>query len=560
MRSAALLLAAAAVLVYGADRVYDEVRNLPGLTFEAKFKHYAGYLDASLGNHLHYWFFEAQSNSASAPLILWLNGGPGCSSLGGSLMENGPFRPTQDGEHLQENPFSWNKIANVLYIDSPQGVGYSYRDNTQDPDGPGNNTKTTSDLVLALQDFTIAHPQMKFKDFYIAGESYAGVYVPQLANALLKTDDVNLNLKGFAVGNGLMNLWDTINSGVGLLYYRGMISKHEFDSLDYCVTAANLTANELIYADFSYFIDVHDSGLVVPKQFNDDTLDTCAQHIYDKYFYKVWQSTNHVYNTYQDCYVDETGKKSMSAQAYENYEGPFVDQGANQYPGWTDPFGGYPCFAESATETYMNRPEVRQALHAFDTGKKWINCRDTLPYIQNEHDMAEVFGQIIASGKKLRVLIFSGDVDMADSFMANQWFAERLAEQNNISVTAERGQWLYARQASNAPGGSGMIKRFATKTFSMDLLTVKGAGHQVPLDRPGPALQMISNFIFNTQNYSNIASISPELTPLLPEFQPEPAAPLSRKEADRIFDLPGVTFDVNFNQYAGYLNGIKGNY
>ncbi|GMT02877.1 hypothetical protein PENTCL1PPCAC_25051, partial [Pristionchus entomophagus] len=76
---AALLLPLLAVLGHCADRVYDEVMNLPGVTFEVKFKHYSGYLDATPGNHLHYWFFESQSNPANSPLVLWLNGGPGCS-------------------------------------------------------------------------------------------------------------------------------------------------------------------------------------------------------------------------------------------------------------------------------------------------------------------------------------------------------------------------------------------------------------------------------------------------------------------------------------------------
>ncbi|GMR33821.1 hypothetical protein PMAYCL1PPCAC_04016, partial [Pristionchus mayeri] len=563
MRTAVLLLAAAAVLVHGANPADDEVKNLPGVTFELKFKHYAGYLDASLGNHLHYWFFESQSNAGQSPLVLWLNGGPGCSSIGGSLMENGPFRPTQDGQHLQENPFSWNKIANVIYIDSPRGVGYSYRDNTQPSDGTANDTKTTEDLVLALQDFVRAYPQLKFRDFYITGESYAGVYVPQLANALLKTDDVNLSLKGFAVGNGLMNLWDTINSAVGLTYYRGMIGKPRFDALNWCVTYGNVTDGELLYADFSSFIDVHDDGKVEPKKFDDEAMNQCAQAIYNGYFNTVWTSDNRVYNTYTDCYVDDGGNKeskiSKSAKSFNNYEGPFVDQGVNQFPGWTDPFGGFPCFAEQAAEFYMNLPEVRDALHAVVGKTQWVNCGD-IPYIQNEHDMSDVFEEIINSGKNIRVLVYSGDLDMADSFMANQWFVERLAETNNIPVVAERNQWVFARSASDEPGGSGMIKQFAKDKFTMDLLTVKGAGHQVPMDRPGPALQMISNFIFNTQNYSNIAGISADLAPLLPEFQPTPEAPLSRKEADRIFDLPGLTFEINFNQYAGYLNGVKGNY
>ncbi|GMT33529.1 hypothetical protein PFISCL1PPCAC_28609, partial [Pristionchus fissidentatus] len=129
------------------------------------------------------------------------------------------------GEHLQENVFAWNKIANVLYIDSPRDVGYSYRDSIHGPDYVYNNSKTTDDLVLALQSFVSAYPEFRFRDFFVTGESYGGIYVPQLVDALIKRNSVQLNLKGFAIGNGLMRLWDSFNSDIDLMFYRGIISK-----------------------------------------------------------------------------------------------------------------------------------------------------------------------------------------------------------------------------------------------------------------------------------------------------------------------------------------------
>ena len=65
------------------------------------------------------------------PVIVWMNGGPGCSSLGGFFTENGPFRAHKDGRTLFENEFAWNKIGHVLYIESPPGVGFSYSDNLE---------------------------------------------------------------------------------------------------------------------------------------------------------------------------------------------------------------------------------------------------------------------------------------------------------------------------------------------------------------------------------------------------------------------------------------------
>ncbi|GMT33530.1 hypothetical protein PFISCL1PPCAC_28608, partial [Pristionchus fissidentatus] len=534
---AAWLLPLLAVLVESADRIYDEIDSLPGVTFKVNFKHYSGYLDASQGNHLHYWLHESQSNPARDPLILWLNGGPGCSSMSGALTENGPFHPTKDGEHLQENVFAWNKIANVLYIDSPRDVGYSYRDDKNTPDNVYNNSKTTDDLVLALQSFVAAYPQFKFRDFFVTGESYGGIYVPQLVDALIKTNSVQLTLKGFAIGNGLMRLWDSFNSDIDLMFYRGIISKTEFDSLYDCCLASNQTA-DLLYCDFSYFLDVPDNGDLNPKKFDDPTLQECANHI-SKLGNYVWTSRNDPYNTYQDCYGDKetpTAKmRSNSAKSYNNFENDFNDQGANQFADSTDSMGGFQCFASAATEKYLNLPEVRKALHIKSDAKKWVGCSD-LPYVQNEWDMSEVFYSVIDSGAPIRGLIYNGDLDLADSFMADQWFVERIATEKNLNVVQRREEWIYQRSAKSTPRGGGYAKKFGLNKFTIDLVQVKGAGHLVPMDRPGPALQMISNFIFGLKDYSNIPAISTDPAPLLNEFQSAPQPEISRKEADKIYD------------------------
>ncbi|XP_070182957.1 lysosomal protective protein-like, partial [Littorina saxatilis] len=106
----------------------DEVKSVPGLKKQPNFKHYSGYLQASGSKKLHYWFLESQNNPASDPMVLWMNGGPGCSSDLGLLSEHGPFRVQDDGVTVLINPFSWNTVANMLYLEAPAGVGYSYSD------------------------------------------------------------------------------------------------------------------------------------------------------------------------------------------------------------------------------------------------------------------------------------------------------------------------------------------------------------------------------------------------------------------------------------------------
>ena len=124
------------------DREHDMILKLPGLTFELNSNQmqFSGYLSATDGVYLHYWLIESSFNKNDAPLILWLNGGPGCSSLGGLLNELGPFRPSPDGKKLYENVFAWTKAGNVLFLESPRGVGFSYSSGSDYPsDAPYND-------------------------------------------------------------------------------------------------------------------------------------------------------------------------------------------------------------------------------------------------------------------------------------------------------------------------------------------------------------------------------------------------------------------------------------
>ena len=111
-----------------------KVTNLPGLDPTIKLTHYAGHLpiDNTGESYLFYWLFEASDvvDASKAPLIVWLNGGPGCSSMDGLFLELGPLRLY--GEHrdkIKLNPDSWHNAANMLFIDQPVGTGLAYTTN-----------------------------------------------------------------------------------------------------------------------------------------------------------------------------------------------------------------------------------------------------------------------------------------------------------------------------------------------------------------------------------------------------------------------------------------------
>ena len=174
---------------------------------------FSGYLDATDGCdteangdycRLHYWFAMAETEDPMTdPVVLWLNGGPGSSSLLGYLQENGPLLINATGG-LMKNPWSWTKVVNLLALEAPVGVGYSYCANQKDSGQVCQNTDkyTASASRAGLVDFfTNKFPELATNDFFITGESYAGVYVPTLAKELLDHAADIVNLVGVAVGD-----------------------------------------------------------------------------------------------------------------------------------------------------------------------------------------------------------------------------------------------------------------------------------------------------------------------------------------------------------------------
>ena len=184
----------------------DEIKSLPGLKEKPNFRQYSGYLNGGKDIHQHYWFVESQSNPTKDPVILWLQGGPGGSSLLALFTENGPFRVAPDNRTVTIDRHSWNTLANVLYLESPVGVGYSW---AKDESYCGTDDSSAQVNYLALEDFFTKFPQFCKNAFYITGESYAGIFIPLLAIEILKnkkTAKVPINLKGVAIGNGYLDV------------------------------------------------------------------------------------------------------------------------------------------------------------------------------------------------------------------------------------------------------------------------------------------------------------------------------------------------------------------
>ena len=196
-------------------RVVDPLDGIePGQQPES----YSGFItvNETTGSHMFFWFFPCNESAISrdaAPVSIWLNGGPGASSLFGLLELHGPLRAVFNGtgnDTIAElNPWSWYNRASIIYIDNPVGTGYSHTL----PEGFVTTQEEVGvDLYEFLTQFFTLFPEYADNDFYAFGESYAGKYIPVISKKIhdenQNNPDVRIQLKGIGIGNGFISPYD----------------------------------------------------------------------------------------------------------------------------------------------------------------------------------------------------------------------------------------------------------------------------------------------------------------------------------------------------------------
>ena len=206
MHALQLCLQALALLPVVAGAAH-RVHHIPGYGAPPT-GHYSGFVtvDADTDTNLFYYLVESQSaDPSNDPLLWWMNGGPGASSMVGLFAENGPLLMASGGgpagpPRFVNNPYAWNRKANVLYVEFAPGIGYSYCANSSKPTGADGCAQASGDCSpcyasdasvasnnVALLEALLTRdlPEYAGRPLYLAGESYAGVYIPTLANAIV---------------------------------------------------------------------------------------------------------------------------------------------------------------------------------------------------------------------------------------------------------------------------------------------------------------------------------------------------------------------------------------
>lgn len=435
-----------------AQQEADRIIELPGQP-QVSFKQYSGYVtvNESHGRALFYWFFEATHSPEKKPLLLWLNGGPGCSSIGfGEAEELGPFLSQKGKPELKFNKHAWNKEANLLFLEAPVGVGFSYTNTSSDIKELG-DTITAKDSYTFLVNWFKRFPQYKSHEFYISGESYAGHYVPQLSEVIFDknmyvTKKEYINFKGFMIGNALMDDETDQKGMIDYAWDHAVISDHLYDEIK-------------LECNFS----------------NDNSTAACDTAL-GKYFdvYKIID----MYSLYAPTCFDNA---TRSTKQFSMIRG-IAPRLFSKQKGWHQKPAGYDPCSSQYTEVYLNRPDVQKALHANVTKMSypWTHCSDTITFWKDAPDsMLPVIRKLVKGG--LRVWVFSGDTDGRIPVTSTRLTLKKLG----LKTVEDWTPWY----SSYEVGG------WTVEYEGLMFVTIRGAGHQVPTFKPKQALQLVKHFL-----------------------------------------------------------------
>lgn len=381
-------------------------------------------------------FFESRNDPENDPVVLWLNGGPGCSSLTGLFLELGPARVNKD-QTLDHNPYSWNSNASVIFLDQPVNVGFSYS---------GSSVSTTiaagKDVYALLTLFFKQFPEYAKQDFHIAGESYAGHYIPVFAHEIMSHKHTNINLKSVLIGNGLTD---------GLTqyeYYKPMACGE---------------------GGWPAVLDKSEC------QQMENSLPRCQSLI-------------------SGCYNSGSIWSCVPAAIYCNSAliGPYQRTGQNPYDIRAKcEDSNNLCYTELGYITeWLNQDSVIKALGVE------VDSYDSCNFDVNRNflfqgDWMKPFHRLVPSLlKKIPVLIYAGDADYICNWLGNKAWAEALDWPGHQKFAAAEMKDL--RIDDSADGRKiGEVKSHGNFTF----IRLYAAGHMVPLDQPEAGLEFFNRWI-----------------------------------------------------------------
>lgn len=514
----AVVLGLALALGVTAAPAGDEILSLPGWSGPLPSRMYSGLITSGTAPnglglmHQHYWFVESENDPANDPVVVWYNGGPGASSLFGLLVELGPVLLNENSitsaafnatgvPQLQANPYSWSKVANVLAVDNPPPVGFSYCD-PAGPTGDGYSCGNWNDALVGttnhafLKAWIKEFPEFAQNDMFITGESYAGVYVPVIVREILKDPNSGLNLKGFAVGDGCIGnevlcgssgpytgpFWD-----LEFLHGHGQVPEYAYNAInEQCPVADQKLGN--LTNTCSGLINAALSTNALGGFYGYNLYDDC---VYEDDF--LFQQT-----AANSGFIAAKAQRSWWSGAPRGAEPMRARSGSSKTSKTSkaaSKLGGavndYPC-PGAAMSMWINRTDVRAALNvplnkAFFNGDNGVGFN----YSLTEPNLLPFYAQIITTRPDLRVLVYNGDTDPGINSMITQEIYFDYFQSQSIDMTQEWRPWT-------TDGKQRMGGYVASFGSNWSYLTIRGSGHMVPEYKPAMALEFLTRFLSDT--------------------------------------------------------------
>ncbi|OIW14811.1 hypothetical protein TanjilG_05432 [Lupinus angustifolius] len=408
-------------------------------------RRYVGLGETDDDMQVFYYFIKSENNPHKDPLMLWLTGGPGCSSFSGLAYQIGPLKFKIEEyigslPNLVLRPQSWTKVCNIIFVDLPLGTGFSYAKNL---------TAQRSDWKLVhhthqfLRKWLIYHPEFLSNKFYIGADSYSGIPAPAIVQEILNGNEKGLqpwiNLQGYLLGNPLTTNRES-NDRISFAHGMALISDELYVSLRRNCEGEYIdidSKNKMCLTDIHSFDEARINLFHILDRYCEDDAGMQQEALWRRSLFQKFKASFSAHLTVPD----------IRCQIYGFFLG----------------------------EQWINDESVRKALHVREgTIGKWRRC-----YTDDfEHDISGSFEfHVNLSARGCRSLIYSGDHDAVVPFMSTQAWIRAL----NYSIVDDWRPWLVNGQV----GGY-------TRTYSnqMTFATVKGSGHTAPEYKPDEGFAM----------------------------------------------------------------------
>ncbi|KAI4380242.1 hypothetical protein MLD38_006457 [Melastoma candidum] len=447
---------------YGNDSSSSIIKSLPGFTGELPFYLETGYIGVGDDEEvqLFYYFVKSQGEPTQDPLLLWVDGGPGCSSFSGFFFESGPL--TFDSRNysgflpeLYLNPFTWIQGINILYMDGPVGAGFSYS-KTQEGYYV-DDYQFSQQSYEFLRKWLVNHPQYLENELYIGGDSYSGIPIPLLVQLVLTGnkdgDKPTLNLRGYVLGNPVTDSFIDSNAKIPYAHRLSLISDDLYE-------AANVSCK----GDFVNVESNNTPCLLDLKAIDDLTREILLVHILEP-----------------DCSnalpVPEDDPASLRRYLKENPD-PSENSKLNGPALWCRNYNHMMCSIWANDDTVQAALNVRPG-----TKKYWQYCNSSLAYTKDVTSVIDYHKNFTKSD--LRALIYSGDHDMSIPHMGTQKWINSM----NMTLEEKWRAWSVDNQTA------GYTKKYKNNDFSLTFVTLKGAGHFAAEYKVTEASAMIGRWI-----------------------------------------------------------------